>query len=275
MALSGSYTTPTVTYVGSSTISFKFSWTATQSTTNNESYVSWTLSCTKSASGWVNGELELDAYGARRYTAPVASGDSRPRISAGTQASSSFTVKHDDSSGTGSFGIAIRARIYIGTGNDWNVKGSTTFYLDTIARASTFGKIVSFNLEDQVNVPVDKKNQSFTDTLEVLTGSTVIKTISNYSTRNISFTGDEIARIYSLTADSNKYAGLIFKVTTKNGSSTVGSNQAGPITATFAGTSKVNVNGTWKRAVPWVKVNGVWRRSVSNVNDGGTWKRCV
>ncbi len=275
MALSGSYTTPTVTYVGSSTISFKFSWTATQSTTNNESYVSWTLSCTKSATGWVNGELELDAYGARRYTAPVASGDSRPRISAGTQATGSFTVKHDDSSGTGSFGIAIRGRIYVGTASDWNVRGSTTFYLDTIPRASTLGKINNFNLEDAVTVNVDKKNSSFTDTLELLIDNVAVKTISNYTSRTVSLTNEELARAYNLISSSATSKIVRFKVTTKNGSTTIGSNTSGDITATVAGTARIKANNTWKRSVPWVKVDGVWRRAVSNVNDSGTWKRCV
>lgn len=274
MALSGSVSTNTYTYTYGS-ISFTFSWTATQNKTNNTSTVSWTLSCSKSASGYVNGELELDAYGSRRYTAPIPSGDTRPRISNGQQASSSFTVTHDSSAGTGSFSVAIRARIFVGTSHSWTNTASTTFYLDTIPRASTFGNINNFNLEDAFTVNVDKKNSSFTDTLEMLIDNVTLKTISNYTSRAINLTNEELARAYNLISSSATSKNVKFKVTTKNGSSTIGSNTSGDVIATIAGTARVKVGGVWKQAVPWVRINGTWRRAVSNVNDSGTWKRCV
>ena len=34
----------------------------------------------------------------------------------------------------------------------------------------------------------------------------------------------------------------------------------------------VNVNGTWKEAIPYVNVNGTWKEASPNVNANGTWK---
>ena len=37
-------------------------------------------------------------------------------------------------------------------------------------------------------------------------------------------------------------------------------------------TARVNVNGTWKTAIPYVRVNGVWKVAQAWVKSGGVWK---
>jgi hypothetical protein len=34
----------------------------------------------------------------------------------------------------------------------------------------------------------------------------------------------------------------------------------------------VNVNGTWKQAIPWVNIGGTWKQVVPYINNAGTWK---
>lgn len=36
----------------------------------------------------------------------------------------------------------------------------------------------------------------------------------------------------------------------------------------------INVNGTWKLAIPWINVNGTWKKATAWINVGGTWKKC-
>ena len=40
-------------------------------------------------------------------------------------------------------------------------------------------------------------------------------------------------------------------------------------------TVRVNADGTWERAVPWVNDEGTWKRSVPFVNKEGTWHHSV
>ena len=42
---------------------------------------------------------------------------------------------------------------------------------------------------------------------------------------------------------------------------------------TIGGTAKVNINGSWKKAIPYVKINGSWKPTISHVNANSSWKR--
>ena len=73
---------------------------------------------------------------------------------------------------------------------------------------------------------------------------------------------------------SDRSVSVVFRVTTYNGTTKIGSNTTSTGIPGYAtGTSKVNVNGTWKKAVPWVKTNGVWKRSVASVYKNNAWRR--
>ena len=44
-------------------------------------------------------------------------------------------------------------------------------------------------------------------------------------------------------------------------------------TMTIGGTAKVNISGSWKKAIPYVKINGSWKPTISYVNANSSWKR--
>lgn len=42
---------------------------------------------------------------------------------------------------------------------------------------------------------------------------------------------------------------------------------------TIGGTSKINIEGSWKRAIPFVNSGGTWKPTISYVKAGSDWKR--
>lgn len=175
-------------------------------------------------------------------------------------------------SGKTSGSTSLRINLYSGSGSS---RDDNYYYTLTVdPAASTIGTVNPFNLEDSVYVPVTKQNSSFTDTLEVIIAKQTVKTITNYSSSNISFTPEELLTIYGLMSASDRSVSVVFRVTTYNGTTKIGSNTIPTGIPGYAtGTSKVNVNGTWKKAVPWVKVNDVWKRSVASVYKNNAWRR--
>ena len=71
---------------------------------------------------------------------------------------------------------------------------------------------------------------------------------------------------------------------TKNGSFTTtasgsGRPKSGSASVTFSlpniplQTIRIRVNGTWKRAFPYVRVNGTWKKATAYIRASGSWKR--
>ena len=42
---------------------------------------------------------------------------------------------------------------------------------------------------------------------------------------------------------------------------------------TIGGTAKVNINGSWKKAIPYIKINDLWKPTISYVKANLSWKR--
>ncbi len=125
MATSGTVTTSS--YDGRY---YYVTWSATQSTANNTSTISWSLSCAGGNSSWyAERTLNVSIDGTSVY-----SKTSRVQRYATTGiASGSVTLSHN-TDGSRSFVIAINAAVYTST---VNCTASSTITLDTIARAST------------------------------------------------------------------------------------------------------------------------------------------
>jgi hypothetical protein len=123
MALSGSVST--TAYDGRY---YKLSWSATQSVSDNTSTISWNLEALGGNSSW---------YAERSVTVKIAgvavySKTSRVERYKGTVKSGTTEIAHN-SKGEASFSVSIEVAVYKET---VNCKGSNTFTLDTIARAS-------------------------------------------------------------------------------------------------------------------------------------------
>ncbi len=141
------------------------------------------------------------------------------------------------------------------------------------AAASVIGTVDDFNFEDSFTVPVTKYDASFTDTLTIKIGDTLIKTVADHDTDTaVTLTDAEILAAYNALEAST--ATVTFTTTTKNGETTIGTSTK-TATGTAAGTVRLNVGGTWKRCVVWVNVSGAWKRAVMHINVAGTWKRGV
>ena len=191
---------------------YQLSWTATQSTANNTSTISWTLSAQGYSGGWVaERTLYVTIDGATVYNK-----SDRVERKVGTIKTGTKTITHN-SNGSRSFTITIGAAVY---GASVNCKGSGTFALNTIGRASTLN-VSGGTLGVAQTITADRKVSSFTHTLTWECGS-YSGTIATKSTATSwSFTPPlELAN----TATQLYPAGVYFKLTTYNGSTVVGTS---------------------------------------------------
>lgn len=191
---------------------YQLSWTATQSTANNTSTISWTLSAQGYSGNWVaERTLYVTIDGATVYNK-----SDRVERKVGTIKTGTKTITHN-SNGSRSFTITLGAAVY---GTSVNCKGSGTFALNTIGRASTLN-VSGGTLGVAQTITADRKVSSFTHTLTWECGS-YSGTIANKSTATSwSFTPPlELAN----TATQLFPAGVYFKLTTYNGSTVVGTS---------------------------------------------------
>lgn len=191
---------------------YQLSWTATQSTANNTSTISWTLSAQGYSGNWVaERTLYVTIDGATVY-----SKSDRVERKVGTIKTGTKTITHN-SNGSRSFTITLGAAVY---GASVNCKGSGTFALNTIGRASALN-VSGGTLGVAQTITADRKVSSFTHTLTWECGS-YSGTIATKSTATSwSFTPPlELAN----TATQLFPAGVYFKLTTYNGSTVVGTS---------------------------------------------------
>ena len=191
---------------------YQLSWTATQSTANNTSTISWTLSAQGYSGGWVaERTLYVTIDGATVYNK-----SDRVERKVGTIKTGTKTITHN-SNGSRSFTITLGAAVY---GTSVNCKGSGTFALNTIGRASTLN-VSGGTLGVAQTITADRKVSSFTHTLTWECGS-YSGTIATKSTATSwSFTPPlELAN----TATQLFPVGVYFKLTTYNGSTVVGTS---------------------------------------------------
>lgn len=192
---------------------YQLAWTATQSTANNTSTISWTLSAQGYTSGWVaERTLYVTIDGATVY-----SKTDRVERQVGTIKTGTKTITHN-SNGARSFAITVGAAVY---GTSVNCKGSGTFALNTIARASTIS-VSNGTLGTAQTITADREVSSFTHTLTWSAGSSYSGTIATKSTATSwSFTPPlELANVQTNFA----FVGVSFTLTTYNGATQVGTS---------------------------------------------------
>lgn len=191
---------------------YQLSWTATQSAANNTSTISWTLSAQGYSGGWVaERTLYVTIDGATVY-----SKSDRVERKVGTVKTGTKTITHN-SNGARSFTITVGVAVY---GTSVNCKGSGTFALNTIGRASTLN-VSGGTLGVAQTITADRKVSSFTHTLtwecDPYSGTIATKSTAT----SWSFTPPlELAN----TATQLFPAGVYFKLTTYNGSTVVGTS---------------------------------------------------
>lgn len=193
--------------------SLKMTWSRTSySVAGNYSIISWTLSAVGgSSSFYYHHKEKLWIYGAWRYN-----NTTNTKRYKGTIASGTIQINHD-STGKASFGAELYGAIYT---SSQNVSGSGTWTLPDIPRVSDLSL-------DKTSVPADgtteviatatKKSDSFTDTITVKLG--------DYSKTVTSGTAFTIPQSW-INAIPTTSATAVVTVTTKSGSTTIGSKTA-------------------------------------------------
>lgn len=138
----------------------QFTWsTVSQSIANNTSTISWTLKGAGNAqSGWYkSGAFKVVIDGSVEFTK-----SDRIQLYNGTTIASGTKVISHNGDGSRSFGVSIEAAIY---SYAVNCSGSTTFTLNTIPRASSFGSISGNTIGSNITVNINRHSNSFTHQL--------------------------------------------------------------------------------------------------------------
>lgn len=120
--------------------------------------------------------------------------------------------------------IPFYAKLY--DTNAYTVKVTSASYSLTVSGAtSAIGAIQTFDVDNGVTISLTKYDSSFVDTLVVSYGGTTIKTVTDITNgTKVSF-ANELATIYNLMKNV-KSGTFTFAVTTKSGSTTIGTNKA-------------------------------------------------
>lgn len=154
--------------------------------------------------------------------------------------------------------------------------------------------IVSNNTEDPMELYFYIVKSNTDGSSEILQQLGAIRLLKGYTgSYNVSLSEeiwDKLYQNYNRTFDNIRLYGALYMVseyTGKKYSYLVDNNIKIPGTNTygefitnikFTGiqkTTKVKVNGEWKRAQAWVKVDGEWKRAVPWVKTNGEWKRTL
>jgi hypothetical protein len=235
-------------------------WSSSKNDSSNTSTVTATVQIYKSGSsstkGTFSGSITIDgsSYSVSKY-------GSWSWGNWHTVGSASKTVTHN-ANGTKSINISASLK-QTGTSMAGTYSASGSATLDTINRASKLGTISNFNLTDTITIPITKYSSSFTDSLVIKLGSTVLKTINDITNGySLTFTTEEQNTILGLM--TSPQAVLTFVLTTKNGSSTLGTSTK---TATITSLDKPIFRNVVKKENGHyqVAINGTVNTSIKDV----------
>lgn len=240
MAKSGSFRTSGWTSSSGDVASLLFSWTAEQSIDKNTSTISWTLKGHRTkASGFVMaGGFKVVIDGETVYS---KSTDYRIEMRNGTAiASGTKTITHKPD-GTRTFTVYVEGGIYY---YDVNCKGTNTFTLDTIPRASTIA-CTPADVESNPTITISRASSNFTHTITYqfgnLTGTIAEKTSAT------SITSWKIpAAFYAEMPRDSLLEGTLFCTTYSGGSKIGETTECDLVVTTNEAKCKPDVSGTVK-----------------------------
>lgn len=209
-------------------IKLRYSWTSgTQNIANNYTPVSWKLQLISS-----NSSANINSSASKDYSVTTdgttKSGTNTVGLSGGatkTLASGTKNIYHNDD-GTKTFNYSFSQEFGINYSGSsiGTISGSGTGTLNDIPRSSKLGTISAFTIGNAINIPITKYSSSFTDTLTITLGGTIIKTINNIiNGYDVNFTSTELNNIYAKLPNATSGT-FTFKLTTKNGSTTIGTS---------------------------------------------------
>lgn len=117
---------------------------------------------------------------------------------------------------------SLSVRLYATSGGTRDTTYNFSLAIDPAA--SVLGSISNFTIGNAINIPITKYSSGFTDSLTISVAGTTIKTINNITNGyDVSFSSTELTNIYKKIPSSTT-ATFTFKLTTKSGSTTVGTS---------------------------------------------------
>lgn len=214
MASSGSFNTNAyeVRYL-------KFSWSVkSQSTVNNTTTISWSLA---GAGGSENYQYQAGNFKVAIDGNTVYSTAQNNRIklyNGTTVASGTYTLTHN-SDGTRNFTATAQAGIYTYA---VNCKGSGTWSLPAISRASTINNFTGDDVDGTFAVNYTSYSSKFTNRLQITAPSgKVLENFIYSSGANFSLSAPSVSYLYSATQNS-KSINLTAKIITYSGTDKIG-----------------------------------------------------
>ena len=241
-----------------------------QSISLNASYCRFTVKITttgesynqnEGASGeiWIDGSLR-DSYSGKKFAKNTT-----------TTLRTFETYIYHYADGTKTVYSDTKVVTGIAAGTLWKSASKT---LTKINRVSLLNSVDNFNIEEGLKASVTKYVSSYSDTLRILTGSTLIKTVPNYTNLSlVTFTDEEIKTIYNLIPLSAISSTFSFVIDTYSGATKIGSSATKTAVGTILGNIKVKVGGVIKRATAYVKNNNIVKRALAYTKVNGQIKR--
>ena len=157
--------------------------------------------------------------------------------------------------------------------------GSTSSYSVefNIDRITEFDGANDFTLESTTSAWFTPYKSSYTHNLYIdliNDGNTWITRLDYKSGNTITITDSEILNAYSQLSNYSpgQTVNVKYYLSTFSGGTNLGGVSLWK-TMTIGGTAKINIGGSWKKAIPYVNVSGTWKPTISYVNINSNWKR--
>jgi hypothetical protein len=251
-------------------------WEASYSTANNTSVVNWALYI-------VNGNSRFNAN--FQYSVTI-DGSNRANYSGNVNTtdvgynqqhfltSGSFTVSHNND---GTRSVYCSASCSGGGGyGPGNGSCGGTLVLTTIPRAATINSFNGSDIDSDFGVGYTKyvSNWSYYLRVSINGGAQLDRVLYNTSGAIYRLPDSAKDIIYNTVGNTDTVT-LAVVIETYNGGTKVGESSSLTKVCGINRNVWLNVNGTWKRGIPYVNVNGVWKAGVPYININGVWKKAI
>lgn len=246
------------------------------STANNTSTLSWTLYIVNGSSRFnaslnykviINGSTRAD-YSGNVNTTDVSYHEAH-YLTSGT-----YTVTHNnDGTKTVSCSAECSGGGSYGPGNG---SCSGNLKLTTIPRAAAISSFSGNDIDNDFSVGYTKYVNNWTYYLRLSLSDNTQLDRTEYNTSGAIYKLSESAKdiIYN-SVGNNDTVNIKAVIETWNGGTKVGESSALTNTCNINRNMWLNVNGTWKRGIPYVNINGVWKKGIPYIKINGEWKKAI
>ena len=249
---------------------------ASTDTATNPSVVNWVLYIVNGSNRFsanLSYSVVIDGSTRANYSGNVNTTDVSYH-EAHTLASGSYTVTHNnDGAKTIYCSASCSGGGSYGPGN-----GSCGGYLTltTIPRAATISSFSGTDIDNDFSVGYTKYVSTWTYYLRLsLSDNTQLDRVV-YNTSGAIYKLSENAKdiIYN-SVGNNDTVNIKAVIETWNGSTKIGESSALTNTCNINRNMWLNVNGVWKRGIPYVNINGVWKKGIPYIKINGEWKKAI